>query len=381
MRHPLWILNSALLFLFIIIVCFMVIMRVDVPASEPIEASGYVKPLPKKVSEVNIRKIYENDLFGTYHPSQEAPTEPNYIAPAPPPPAPRPAHVPPEPKPQFLEPLKITLKGIIIIGSDDTKNRALISDTKTNKEGSYKVGDIIEDAQLIKIFSNKVLFLRPNGQQEVLYLRPKDAQLDPAYAQISGWKGITQKLADNQYVVNTKEFIFRINNLGQFIDLLDLTTVYQQGKSVGCKIGTLQDNSFAYELGLQSGDIIFAINGIPVIDTPSRMAIYKQVTAMKTKEVILVELMRNNRSFTIQYIIGQNNADDVNSLDQQLTTIRGNTVGQVTQEQVKTMQERHKFAPTLHDIRSRERKMMMDKGKAPTPHETQNVTDVVPNEH
>ena len=40
---------------------------------------------------------------------------------------------------------------------------------------------MFEDAQLIKIFNNKAIFLRANGQQEVLYLRPKDAQLDPTY--------------------------------------------------------------------------------------------------------------------------------------------------------------------------------------------------------
>lgn len=376
MRHPLWILNSALLFLFIIIVCFILVMRVDIPPSEPIESSGYIKPLPKKVSEVNIRKIYENDLFGTYHPNQEVPTEPNYIAPAPLPPTPMPTHVPPEPRPQFLEPLKITLKGIIIIGNDDTKNRAIISDTRTNKEGSYKVGDIIEDAQLIKIFSNKVLFLRPNGQQEVLYLRAKDAQLDPTYLQMSGWKGITQKITDNQYLINIKEFVFRINNLGQFIDLLDLTTVYQNGKSVGCKIGTIQDPSFAQEFGLQSGDIVRTINGISVVDTQSRMAIYKQVTSMKTKDTILVELIRNNRPYTLQYVIGQTEEPD--ALEKQVEQIRGNTAGQATQEQIKIMHERHKFAPTLHDMRSRERKIMMDKGKAPTPpSQSHTVTDGV----
>lgn len=374
MRHPLWILNSALLFLFIIIVCFMLIMRVDVPAPEPIEARGYIKPLPKKVSEINLRKIYENDLFDTYRPTQEIPTEPNYIAPAPVPPPPIQTQVPPEPQPQFLEPLKITLKGIIIIGDDDTKNRAIISDTRTNKENSYKVGDIIEDAQLIKIFSNKVLFLRPNGQQEVLYLRPKDAQLDPTYTQIDGYKGITQKIADNKYLINTKEFMFRVNNLGHFIDLLDLTTVYHDGKSVGCKVGTIQDASFAQELGLQSGDIIGAINGIPVVDTTSRITIYKQITSMKTKDSILVELIRNNRPYKLEYIIGK--SDDNESMEQEVVQLRGSTAAQATQEQINAMQERHKFAPTLHDIRSRERKIMMDKGRAPASATPENVSGV-----
>jgi type II secretion system protein C len=357
----------------------MLIMRVDVPAPEPIEPSGYVKPLPKKVSEVNIRKIYENDLFGTYNPNQELPTEPNYVAPAPPPPAPLPTHVPAEPRPQFLEPLKITLKGIIIIGDDDTKNRAIISDTRTNKETSYRVGDIVEDAQLIKIFSNKVLFLRPNGQQEVLYLRPKDAQLDPTYTQITGFKGISQKMSDNSYLINTKEFLFRINNLGQFIDLLDLTTVYQNGTSVGCKIGNIQDTSLAQELGLQSGDIIRSVNGITVVDTPNRMAIYKQIIAMKAKETIIVELTRNNRPYTLYYTIGQ--SSDESEVEKQKVPLQGAPVSQATDDQIKTMQDRHKFAPTLHDIRSRERALMMNKGKAPTPaHQSPTVTDGVSHE-
>jgi len=99
------------------------------------------------------------------------------------------------PKPKFLDPLDITLKGIIVLVHNDSKNRAIIADNKTNKELTYKVGSAIEDAQLIRILSNKVIFLRSNGQQEVLYLREKDAELDPVYTIIDNWDGIIQKEA------------------------------------------------------------------------------------------------------------------------------------------------------------------------------------------
>ncbi len=76
-------------------------------------------------------------------------------------------------------------------------------DTRTNKESSYKVGDMIEDAQLIRIFSNKVILMRANGQQEVLYLREKDAKLDPTYASGENWEGIISQNGPLEFAINT----------------------------------------------------------------------------------------------------------------------------------------------------------------------------------
>ena len=88
---------------------------------------------------MNISKIYEDDLFGTYQ--KELPTieeEPNITVPEPPPSQ---IKVPEEPKPQFLDPLAITLKELLSLFDDDQRNRAIIADNKTNQEATYKVGD------------------------------------------------------------------------------------------------------------------------------------------------------------------------------------------------------------------------------------------------
>ncbi len=362
MRPPLWILNSALLLLLFTALCFILVSRVTVPERESIEPDGYIKPIPKRVSEVNLRKIYEHDLFDTYVPEMQGPKEPSYVTPLPLPPMPKPVHVPPEPKPQFLKPLEVGLKGIFIVASDDSKNRIVLADNKTKKEKQYKVGDTVEDAQLIKIFSNKALFLRANGQQEVLYLRPKDAQLDPAYAVIGDWKNVARKITDNYYGINVNQFVFRVRNLAQFIDLLDLTTVYSKGTSIGCRIGKLPDNSLGGELGLQSGDIIVTINGVSVTDTAQRMAIYKDIVAMKTKESIIVELLRNKAPLTIKYTLEEDRKPHTKVPAPQQPQI---PTQEVSQEQLNMLKERHKFAPTLRDIRQRERSTMMQKGKAP----------------
>lgn len=365
MRHPLWILNSALFFLLIVAFLFIVFSRPSLPEWEDITPSSVAAPLQKKASEVTISKIYEHDLFDTYEKEFGPTQEPGFVAPLPPPPPPRPLLIPEEPKPQFLEPLSINLKGIIVVLNDDTKNRAIIEDTRTRKEQVYKVGDNIEDAQLIKIFGKKVIFLRSNGQQEVLYLRPKDAQMDPVYAAAStDFADVVLEVSDYNYLVNPKEFGRRIKSLAQFIDTLDITTVYQQGKSIGCRIGLIQEKSLGQALGLRPGDIIITINSLPVIDSQNRFDIYKKISQMQTKEDIIVELIRNNSPITITYTLENFKtpkvAESAPAPAEQKVAPK-----QAYQEQLNILQESHKFAPTLQEIRAKERQNMLKKGKMP----------------
>ncbi len=364
MRHPLWILNSALFLLLIIAICFALFAREPLPEWEDITPS-YNAPIQKKASEITISKIYEHDLFGTYEKEFVQPELPDYIIPLPPAPAPRQVAVPVEPVPQFLEPLKIQLKGIIVVLNDDTKNRAIIMDARTNKEEIYKIGDTIEDAQLIKIFGKKVIFLRSNGQQEVLYLRPKDAQMDPLYAVTNTYKDVVQELSEYEYLVSRKEFSRRIKSLAQFIDLLDLTTVYQHGASVGCRIGALEPESLGYALGLKPGDIILTINSLPATDSQNRFKIYKTIIDMKTKESIIVQLLRNNTTLTITYTLDEFKVPKSSTPPSQGIHEEKVLSKQAQQEQLNLLQERHKFAPTLQEIREKERQNMLKNGRSP----------------
>ena len=93
--------------------------------------------------------------------------------------------------------------------------------------------------------------MRANGQQEVLYLREKDAKLDPTYAAIDelGWCNHPNQF-HYHYTINTAEFINRIQSLAQFIDTLEMTTAYKQGESVGCRVNNVGAGSLGQALGL-----------------------------------------------------------------------------------------------------------------------------------
>jgi type II secretory pathway component PulC len=301
MKHPFWIINSILLLLTVAIFVFILTSKVEIPKREDILPRKYSPITTEQFIQVNISKIYEHDIFGTYR--KELPLPDINIPPIPAPPELAQPIVPAPLKPQFLDPLDINLKGITILGADASKNRIIIADNKTNRETNYRVGDQIEDGQIIRIFSNKIIILRANGQQEVLYLREQDAKKDPLYSLIDEWDRVVKALENGTYQINISEFKQRIKSLAQLIDILDLTTAYKQGISIGCRIGHLPEKSLGMYLGLQTGDIIHSINSIPATTLDNRLKIYKSIVSMQDNDTLIINLIRKKQEITITFIL------------------------------------------------------------------------------
>ena len=277
MKQPLWIINSSLLLLLLVVGIFILVSQEKEPSRASIKPTVSAGEMRVERSVINSKKIWERDLFDTI--IVVPPAKPSDVElEMPPAPVARPPIVPALPAPTFLPPLNVTLRGIVTVSYDDTKNRAIIANNQTTQEAVYKTGDTIEDAQLMRIFSNKVVLVRSNGQQEVLYLREKDAKTDPMFAALSGWAEVINEVHPNEYTIDPTLFADRVKSLAQFIDMLDLTSVYKKGQNVGCRIGSLEKDSFGASLGLQSGDIIVRINNIPATDTAHRLKIYKEMT-------------------------------------------------------------------------------------------------------
>ncbi len=361
MKHPLWIVNSLLLVLILLVLVFIWLTRERIPRRTPIEPKDY-RAVIIEIPKVNIAKIYQHDLFDTYR-ELPPPLPPAQLEP-PKPPVQQPVSVPPKTKPNFLDPLSIMLKGVVIVSQDDTKNMATIADTKTDQEVVYKMGDKIEDAQLIRIFKNKVIFVRSNGQQEILYLREKDAKSDPVYAFIGEWEHIIEKISDKEFSVDQHLFVERVHNLAQFIDIMDLTTAYKKGKSIGCRIGAIAKNSLGDALGLQTGDIILSINGIPVTGTAQRFEVYKALVGAKLEDVIKVMIQRTGKNIEIQYKLEEHKSA-VSMDPDAIVSSKAAAPEELQKKEINNMKERYQFAPTVEQIKNRERENMLRRGKRP----------------
>jgi len=357
MKHPFWIINLGLLSLVLAAAAFIYLSSAKIPKPQEIEPEELAPRKDQKVA-INIKKIYEDDLFGTYVKEIPLIRQLETTIPFPPPPAQQKITIPAIIEPEFLDPLQVTLKGIIVVSSNDSKNRAMIQDNKTMQEGTYKVGDLIQDAQLIRIFKNKIIFLRLNGQQEVLYLREQDAKVDPVYNPTHEWDTVIKKIGTNNYLINPKTFAEQVRTLTECIDLLSATTAYQQGKSVGLRIGNLSKSPFGVLMGLQNGDIIQSINNIPAQTTEERLAIYKNVTSLKVGNTVTVKLNRKNKEITIVYTL-----EDFSKEEENFNIEEKQETAFLLHKKNDTIKQQHyAFAPTVDKIKKADHQMMLQKG-------------------
>jgi len=256
----------------------------------------------ENIIPVDIVTIYENDLFGTYIPPVPViKRREDTVASIPSPPSLIVSDAPVEKSPTFFTPLEVILKGVIFVKDDPANSLAIIQFKKTKEEQNYQVGDLIEDAQVLKILPNRIIVIRSNGQQETLYLREEDAahDFDMEINPIS--KKIVQVISENKYQINVHEFVQKVHNLGEFVNLLDLTTVYKQGVSFGCRIGKIGEDSLGSMLGFMVDDVVIQIDNHNVDDLSNRIQLYDHIMHKKPGDIIEVVIYRDKDTATLLY--------------------------------------------------------------------------------
>ena len=295
MRLSLWILNSSLFVIFLAMFSVSLILHQEPPIlrSKTISQEIEKKNIP---IVINLDKIYKQDLFDTFVPQEKTVASQDFVSPIPQIKPPKLVPPPPPEKQEFVDPLKISIKGIIS-SSNEEKSVAMIAD-EAGKEKVYHLSDKINDGQLIKIEQNKIIILRANGQQEIYLLR-KDELMPPGEKPENKWQYIVRKIDDQNYEIDPSEFIKQIPTMGNFIEELNLSAAYKNSEEIGIKVGEVQPGDISSAIGLNKNDIIISINELDTID--SRIKIYDQISTMQKDDAIKVALQRNNTQQNISY--------------------------------------------------------------------------------
>ena len=369
MKHPFWLVNSSLLLLILIVVGFIVFTRQTIPQKLPIK-----RPMvPQAVTQqqpVDITKIYEEDLFNTYRETIKQVEQVKLALPVPTPPQPIKVEIPEEPKQPFLPPLDATLKGIMMV-SDESFCTAMIIDNKTKQEHNYKIGDLLEDAQLVKIFPSKVLLIRSNGQQESLYLTEKDALIDPILShQHDNWAHITRKKSSTEISIDPFAFVKTIPNLGLLFDRFDISTAYKDGKSIGCKLGKIIENSLAQALLFEPGDLILKVADLPIETIEQRMIAYEKITGKKVGDQFTLEISRKNSPLTLTVKLEDfendltlQNTQSTRNRTEETGILQGPSSEELELQFEAILKEKYAFAPTTQDLIIAQKKAMLNEGK------------------
>jgi hypothetical protein len=126
------------------------------------------------------------------------------------------------------------------------------------------------------------------------------------------------------------------------------------------------DDSFGKEFGLEVGDIITQVNGISATDATKRMEIYKAITSSPKDKPIVIDLLRNNaEKIKLSIRLQDLHPTPVISLDGTLQQAAPptRTLEDVEQEKSEIMQKKYRFAPTVGEIKKRDKQVILKKIK------------------
>ena len=143
--------------------------------------------------------------------------------------------------------------------------------------------------------------------------------------------------------------------------MLNATTAYHQGNSIGLRIGHLTKSPFGSLLGLQKGDIIINVNNIPAQTTQERLAIYKNITSLKLGNKISINLVRNNTAITITYTLQDFSATEKKDSIEE----KQQTASFFNKKNDSFKQQHYAFAPTIDKIKKADHQLMFEKGGSP----------------
>jgi general secretion pathway protein C len=217
----------------------------------------------------------------------------------------------PEPLPMRTA---LPLKLMVIMFSPPPNNPkwsvAVIRDTEKNSAGPYAIdmkvrGATVEDIQETRIYLNN------GGKREYLDLidKPEAAQVaapvatpatpstDPFVAEME--KGI-KKLSEHSYEVQRGTVDSLLGNMAVLSRAARIVPEVRDGKAAGFRLFSVKSDGPFAKIGLQNGDVIYAINGLEMTSPDKALEIY---TKLKSANHLAVALERNGQKITKDYNI------------------------------------------------------------------------------
>ena len=194
--------------------------------------------------------------------------------------------------------LALTLHGIVA-GRNAQDSRALI--VANGDEEPYGIGATVPGGAVIRaIFPDRVMLDR-NGRVEALRLPKADsgagapganAAMLPSQQNPIGEEGPAGRQAED--LGELRQQIAA--NPQKLMDVVRAMPVQEQGKLTGYRIYPAGNSPLFAQMGLRPGDVVTAVNGIPLTDPAQSMRV---LSTVKTSDQITLTLLRNGQSQTV----------------------------------------------------------------------------------
>jgi len=208
--------------------------------------------------------------------------------------------------------LNLKLRGVFA-ASNPRHARAIIADAR-NEEDSYAVGDTLPGgAVLHQVFADKVI-LEHNGQLETLRLPLEDApgangqsaagDVNRRNTRRAMTGGIAPSaIANGDTSAMLRQYRDALLNDPQSVMGLVRATPYQKGgQLLGYRIRPGNDRQLLRRFGLRSGDVVTAVNGIPMNNPIKALEVLRDLS---TARQLTVNIERRGVPQTFTFSIDQ----------------------------------------------------------------------------
>jgi type II secretory pathway component PulC len=198
------------------------------------------------------------------------------------------------PKENFIDPLNISINGIIT-SSNEEDNACIIAES-SGDEKMYRVGDTVQDGVILNITLTSVSLIRPNGQIETFRI----GEVEQPGAQNQANSAVT-KLEDRKFSVDPVQFARQVNSLGQMIEELGIVPSYKDNLCCGLMVTKLAPEGIGKTLGFEEGDLIVSVSDTKLFTSQDRIGAYDKILKLTYGDSFSVELERGAEKVTLTY--------------------------------------------------------------------------------
>ncbi|MCD6586679.1 MAG: PDZ domain-containing protein [Desulfobacteraceae bacterium] len=200
--------------------------------------------------------------------------------------------------------LNLKLFGTITGGRSD-QDYAVIEDTQKRKQGLYKKGDAIQNAEIKRVLRKKVV-LNVNGKDEILLMeedKSKQTQKrKKPFSRIDAESPLGDERFDTSETLSIdREKINRsLKNINQLMSQVKIRPHFKDGKPDGLLLSHVKHNSIFKDMGLQNGDIVKGVNGKEIQSVDDALKFYDN---LKSSASVELQIERKGQQSTINYQI------------------------------------------------------------------------------
>lgn len=171
-----------------------------------------------------------------------------------------------------------------------SQQKVYIKNIKYGTGAWYIEGDIINGCRLEKITNQKLFFVQ-GADRYVLELSGDETISD-------GNTSIITVVSENKRVVHEEALARQISSLSQLASKIIFMPHVDNGKIDGLSVVHLAEEELAEKSGIEKGDIIKTVNGIPVTDFEDLKRAYEDVSE---RGVCEIRLLRDDQERSLFY--------------------------------------------------------------------------------